>query len=414
MLQFALGWGSDPSDRYDQIARPFRPLFQSIAASAVERENRHVLPFEAVAALKTAGFTRVRLPVAEGGSGVTLPEFFNLLIELSEADPNVTNVLRAHFGFGEDVLWLPLSDWRSYWIDRIADGETAGSGVTEIGEAKQADFSTLLARKGDQFVLNGRKFYTTGSLLADYVNAAAVDEAGERVYLLVPRHAEGVEIVDDWDGFGQQLTASGTATFADVALSDVHVAPNRERFKFGPSFFQVVHLATIAGIGRAAANEVAKLVAERKRSFSHGNAPLPAQDPQILEVVGRVHGAAYAAGAIVLKTAEALERVYQAHLAGDDAEVESANVIAELETAQAVTVVSSLILEATQRLFDALGASSARKGLGLDRHWRNVRTITSHNPRIYKDRIVGDFAVNGTRPPAQWRVGIPDLPAAAE
>jgi alkylation response protein AidB-like acyl-CoA dehydrogenase len=63
------------------------------------------------------------------------------------------------------------------------------------------------------------------------------------------------------------------------------------------------------------------------------------------------------------------------------------------------------VLEATTGLFDALGASAVKEGLGLDRYWRNARTIASHNPRIYRDRIVGAFAVNGTAPPREYRVG---------
>jgi hypothetical protein len=41
----------------------------------------------------------------------------------------------------------------------------------------------------------------------------------------------------------------------------------------------------------------------------------------------------------------------------------------------------------------------------LDRYWRNALTITSHNPRIYKAGVVGDFVVNGTPPPFQGRIG---------
>ena len=74
---------------------------------------------------------------------------------------------------------------------------------------------------------------------------------------------------------------------------------------------------------------------------------------------------------------------------------------------QTVTVVSDLVLEATTIIFDALGASSTAKNLGLDRYWRNARTIATHNPRVYRDRIVGDFAVNGTPPPGQYRIGTP-------
>jgi len=168
-----------------------------------------------------------------------------------------------------------------------------------------------------------------------------------------------------------------------------------------------VHLATLAGIARAAANDVATLVRKRTRVFSHGNASSAATDPQILQVIGRVRGNAYAAGAIVLKVAEALQRAHEAQLAGDPDRTAVAIAIAEIELDQTVTVVSDLVLEATTIIFDALGASSTAKNLGLDRYWRNARTIATHNPRVYRDRIVGDFAVNGTPPPGQYRIGTP-------
>ncbi|MFR1445776.1 monooxygenase, partial [Acinetobacter baumannii] len=128
-------------------------------------------------------------------------------------------------------------------------------------------------------------------------------------------------------------------------------------------FYQLVHLATLAGIGRAAANDVAHLVKQRTRVFSHGNADRVAADPQILQVVGRVRGNAYAAGAIVLKVAEALQRAHESQLSQDEDRIAAAVAIAELELDQAVTVVSSLILEATTIFFDALGASSAARNL---------------------------------------------------
>ena len=122
-------------------------------------------------------------------------------------------------------------------------------------------------------------------------------------------------------------------------------------------------------------------------------------------MVGRVRGNAYAAGAVVLKAAEALQRSYELHRDAPGPEAERATALADVEVNQAVTVVTNLVLEATTILFDALGASAVKQGLGLDRYWRNARTIASHNPRIYRDRIVGAFAVNGTEPPRQYRVG---------
>ncbi len=414
MTQVSQAWGAGPSARYDTLAEQFRPIFTKIRATAVSRETDHILPREEIGWLKEAGFTKLRIPESEGGFGVTLPEFFSLLLELSVADSNVTNALRAHFGFTEDVLYSSFAEWRARWLPRIVAGETLGSGFSETGDTKVTAFSTKLVRQGPDYALHGRKFYTTGSLLADYINLGASDESDQSITAVVPLALDGVEVLDDWDGFGQQLTASGTAIFNNVTLPADYVNPSAERFKFSPGFFQTVHLATLAGIARSAANDVATLVAERKRVFSHGNAPTPAQDAQVLQIVGRVRGAAYAAGAIVLKVSESLQRVYDARLAGDLESAEAANAIADIEVSQAVTVVSDLVLQATTLLFDALGASSASRTLGLDRHWRNARTITSHNPRIYRDRIVGDYAVNGTPPPAQWRVGVAATSQAAE
>jgi alkylation response protein AidB-like acyl-CoA dehydrogenase len=122
-------------------------------------------------------------------------------------------------------------------------------------------------------------------------------------------------------------------------------------------------------------------------------------------VVGRVRGLVYSAGAIVLTVAAALQRAYDAR--GDADALQQAVNIAELESAQAQSVVIDLVLQAATIAFDALGASAVKRDAGFDRHWRNARTLASHNPRIYKERIVGDYAVNGEPPPPQWRIGQP-------
>ena len=403
MSQTDAGWGAGPSARYEDLAAGFRPVFARIRATTVTRDRERGLPHDEIGWLKQAGFSTLRLARHEGGSAASLPELFNLLIELSQADPNVTNALRAHFGFTEDMLCSSSADWRARWTDRIGDRQTIGSGVSETGEAKVGQFDTILRPEGGQWRLNGRKFYTTGSLFADWIHVSAEDEAGAPLVAAVPVRAPGVEIVDDWDGFGQALTASGTAVFKDVLLGPELIKPDPERFPYAMAFFQLVHLATLAGIGRSAAVDVARLVSERKRVYSHGNGSRSGDDPQVQQVVGRVRGAAYAAGAIVLKAAESLQRTYEVHRAGQSSEPAAA--IADVEVNQAVTVVTNLVLDATTSLFDALGASAVKSGLGLDRHWRNARTIASHNPRIYRERSVGDFAVNGTAPPRQYRVG---------
>jgi alkylation response protein AidB-like acyl-CoA dehydrogenase len=311
-----------------------------------------------------------------------LPELYALLIELAAADPNVTNALRSHFGFTEDILVSRAPTYRNAWLKRIVLGKIAGSGHSETGDTKVTAFSTRLIRQGDHWLLNGKKYYTTGSLFADWVNLFAADDNGEVISAQVPTKAPGVTILNDWNGFGQALTASGTVIFKDVVLTDEHINPSRQRFRYSTAFFQLVQLATLAGIGRAATDDVSRLVSQRQRIYSHGNAASVSADPQILQVVGTVRSAAYAAGAIVLKAAESVQRAHEACFADDAAALDAAVATADLEVNRAVAVVTDLILDATTRLFDALGASATARYQGLDRHWRNARTIASHNPRI--------------------------------
>lgn len=399
-------WGAPPSERYEALAATFRPVFARIRAGAVERDVQHRLPHEEIRWLREAGFTRLRLPRELSGFDATLPELFGFLTELAAADTNVVNAIRAHLGFVEDVLTAPEKDWRAHWIDRLANDELIGAGLSEASSAKVGTFGTHLTHTTTGVRLNGTKFYTTGSLFADWVAVAAQD-GEETVYLQVPRNARGVEIVDDWDGFGQALTASGTARFTEVDVDPAWIRPTSTRFPYAVPFYQLVHLASLAGIGRALADDVARRVRQRDRVYSHGNAARVADDPQILQVVGRTHGAAYAAGAIAQHASKALQRSYEAHLNAQatDAQRQHANTEAHVEVDQSVSVITHLVLNASTELFDALGASATLRTAGLDRYWRNARTISSHNPRVYRERQVGAYAVNGEAPPNFYRVG---------
>lgn len=413
MSDHTTGWGIGPGPDYQALAGRFRPVFQRIREAAVSRDLQRRLPHEEVAWLREAGFSRVRLPLASGGAGATLPQLFALLIELGAADSNVVNAVRAHLGFVEDLLNAGDSPWRARWLPRVAEGALIGSGHSETGGNQQGAFNTRLEQRGGRWLLNGRKFYTTGSLFAQWIQVVVDDADGGLRHLLVPTDAAGVQVLDDWDGFGQALTASGTAVFHDVEIRPEWINPEQARFPYAAGFYQLVHLATLAGIARAAADDVAQRVRLRDRSYSHGNTARVSQDPQILQVVGQTRSAAYGAAAVMRQVAEAQQQLHRLQLQGaaGSPQAQALATDANIELNQAVPVVSGLVLDATTRLFDALGSSAALRSEGLDRYWRNARTIASHNPRVYRERIVGDYAVNGSVPPLSYRVGSTGQPA---
>ncbi len=398
----SLSCGTD----YEQLANRFRPIFERIAEGAVERERTRTLPYEPIAWLKQAGFGAVRVPVESGGAGASLPQLVQLLIELAAADSNVPQALRGHFAFVEDRLNAQPGPQRDIWFKRFVAGETFGNAWTEVGDVKVGDVITQVTPKDGRWALNGQKYYSTGSIFADWIDVyARRADNGADVIAAVRTAQTGVAQHDDWDGFGQRTTGSGSSIFTDAVVEVDDVFDFSTRFKYQTAFYQLVHLATLAGIARAAERDVARQVAGRKRIFSTGNAPLARQDPQIQQVVGQISAQAYAAAAIAIRAAEPAQLAYLARFGNDDAAEKAANIDAEIESAQGQLVIADLVLRATADLFNALGASSASERLALDRHWRNARTVATHNPLVYKARIVGDWSINGTEPPYVWQIG---------
>jgi alkylation response protein AidB-like acyl-CoA dehydrogenase len=382
----------------------YQPVFEAIAAGAVRRERDRELPHEPLRQLADAGFTAVRVPVEHGGDGATLPELFELLVQLAAADSNLPQALRGHFAFVEDRLQAPDDGDRDEWLRRFAKGEIVGNAVTEIGDVRLGDTATRLLPDGDGWRIRGRKYYTTGSIFADWADVTALTPDGVEVAALVRTDQDGVSVSDDWSGFGQRLTGSGTAVFADVPVQ--HVYPFSERFPYQTSFYQLVLDAVLAGIARAVERDLSDAVRRRTRTFSHATTAQVRDDPQILELVGRISAEAFAAEAVVARAAEAVQRVADARDAGAGG-VAEAKREAELASARAQLVTSRIAVEVASGFFDALGASATETAALLDRHWRNARTVRSHNPLAYKARIIGDAVVNAAEPPYEWYVGTP-------
>ena len=191
----------------------------------------------------------------------------------------------------------------------------------------------------------------------------------------------------------------------NVAINRDHILPFENRFKYQTAFYQVVHLATLAGIALSAVDIFTQEVRKRTRIYSHGNAQLVREDAQILQVIGKASAQAYAAETIVLRTAEALDAAYFNHFEGDENADLRANDRAELESSQGQVVISELVLKLTTELFNALGASASTTEKQLDRFWRNARVVSSHNPLIYKEKVIGDWEVNQAPLPYVWQIG---------
>lgn len=394
-----------------QLWESLTPVFAEIAVTAPQRDAAGGIDTTPIQALRAAGFTRLRVPVEYGGYGLTLPQAYEFFVALAAADSNLAQALRAHWGFVEDLLSRPADQaaFTERWLPRIGAGLIVGNAITERGNT-HGQAATRLSRRDGQWVLNGTKFYSTGTGYADSILVAATGDDDEPASLIIAADAPGVEIVDDWDGFGQRLTASGTTHFREVVVDDADVFPpghgldSGDRTAFGQATWQTVHLATLVGIAKAVLRDGVGYVQSRTRTFSHGAADTVQQDPQVLQLLGEL--SAKVAG--IETIFRAIPPVLAEHFAADarGEELPEAEVDAlYAQVYQAQQVIAPVVLEIATKIFEVGGASATSQTRALDRHWRNARVLASHNPLIYRARILGDYVVNGVSPERNYTVG---------
>jgi alkylation response protein AidB-like acyl-CoA dehydrogenase len=384
----------------EDLRARFAPVFDRLRSGAGLRERERTHPFAEVGELRKLGFGTLRLPPELGGLGASMQQLFAMLTELAAADSNVTQALRQHFARVERLLLDKERPANRRWLERVAAGELFGNGTTEPHGAKLGQMATRVRKEGDGHRLDGKKIYSTGNLYAQWIPVIAVDEDGKSVLAVVSSNAPGVSILDDWDGFGQRLTGTDTTEFKNVYVPAGDVTP-LEVFEghHGAGFHQMVLVAVLAGIGRATRDDLVREIQSRKRIYYTGTGELPRHDAVIQEAVGTAAARVEACDVLAAHAADALAEAWGLWTDGaDSGSVNTAFIAAENVIGMAQVVLSREIVDVASRLFDSLGASSTLRANGLDRHWRNARTVASHNSALFKARVVGDYLLNGTVP----------------
>ncbi|OII41479.1 hypothetical protein [Plantibacter sp. MMLR14_011] len=373
-------------------ADDFDSFLSAIRGGAIARETDRRLLFDEVAELKHLGFAAARVPITSGGGGLTLEQLFERLIDLSAADSSLGHVWRGHILFVEALLASPDHTYRELWFARLNAGDLVGNAQSE--RHATAHLETVLDRDGESLTVTGTKYYTTGSIYADWIYLSALDGT-DRVAVTVSAHDPGTRSVDDWDGFGQPLTGSGTTTFDRVPVDErdlvVHSGDPAAWHRTG-ALQQLILLGVVAGIAQRALEDTVDYVRARRRTVGHAGEHWPREDPLVQSIVGQLSSVVHTARALVLTSARTLD--------GPATDPDAAR-SALLEVFRVQQVVLPLVLDALSRLFEVGGASAVGRSTALDRHWRNVRTIASHNPAVQRSAALGQFELNGTLP--EWQ-----------
>ncbi|WP_246753308.1 SfnB family sulfur acquisition oxidoreductase [Methylobacterium organophilum] len=369
------------------------------ACCAAERDRDRRLPWAEIAAFTESGLGGITVPRAHGGAGVSHATLAEVFAILAAADGSAAQIPQNQFG----VLALVAAAASPAQQARIYRDVLAGHRIGNAGPARNGkaitNVDTRLTAGPEGPRLSGTRFYSTGALFAHWIPTRAVGPDGGPLLVFVRRDAPGVRVADDWQGFGQRTTASGTVIFAQAPVEadlTIDLAPLAWRpGLFGP-VSQLIHAAIDAGLARGAAAAALDFLRTRTRPYPF-TAETVAEDPHILGEIGRLTVDLHAAEEVLARAGRALDRIAAAPVTAQSAAE------ASVAVAQAKILTTEAALEASERLLELAGASATRDGYNLGRYWRDARVHTLHDPVRWKYHLLGNHALNGVLPARhQW------------
>jgi SfnB family sulfur acquisition oxidoreductase len=372
-----------------------RRLAATIAVAAAERDRERTLPIAELDALSQSGLLAITVPKEYGGAGVSNVTLAEVTAILAAADGSIGQIPQNHFYMVEAIRLGASDAQRRTLFARVLDGDRLGNAFTELGGRTPVEFKTRVRRQGDGYVLSGQKFYSTGAIFAHVIVAVALDDADRSTLVILDRATPGLHLIDDWSGFGQRTTGSGSTYFDDVAVTADRIVPHQDVFDrptvMGP-VAQIIHAAVDVGIARAALADTLAFTRAHARPFFETKYQHGRDDPHVIA----------AAGELAIRVTAANELLRRAGRVTDAARAdptEQTVAAASIAVAEAKALATEVSLHVAGKLFELTGARSTQEQYGFDRHWRNARTHTLHDPVRYKYVNVGNYYLNGILPP---------------
>ncbi|MGF7115220.1 SfnB family sulfur acquisition oxidoreductase [Pseudomonas laurylsulfatiphila] len=359
---------------------------------AAKRDQLRKLPWSEIELFTRSGLGSISIPSEYGGpqvSFVTLAEVFAII---SAADPALGQIPQNQFGILNLILGSATEAQKRQLFKSVLDGWRIGNAGPERGTKNTLELKARLTADG---VLNGQKFYSTGALFAHWVAVKALNDDGKQVLVFIRRGTPGLRIVDDWSGFGQRTTASGTILLNNVQV-DPELVVDNWRINDTPNIqgavSQLIQAAIDAGIARGAIDDAIDFVKTRARPWIDAKVERASDDLYVIADIGKLKIELHAAEALLRKAGQVLDEVSAAPLTAGSA------ARASIAVAEAKVLTTEISLLASEKLFELAGSRATLAEFNLDRHWRNARVHTLHDPVRWKYHAIGAYRLNGTLP----------------
>ncbi|WP_085727645.1 SfnB family sulfur acquisition oxidoreductase [Pseudomonas sp. R37(2017)] len=375
-----------------QAIKAAHELAQVARLHADKRDRQRKLPWSEIEQFTRSGLGSISIPREYGGPQVSFVTLAKVFAIISAADPALGQIPQNQFGILNLILGSATEAQKRHLFKSVLEGWRIGNAGPERGTGNTLELKARLSADG---VLNGQKFYSTGALFAHWVAVKALNDDGKQVLAFIRRGTPGLRIVDDWSGFGQRTTASGTILLNNVQVEAELVVDNwriNDTPNIQGAVSQLIQAAIDAGIARGAIDDAIDFVKTRARPWIDANVERASDDLYVIADIGKLKIELHAAEALLRKAGQVLDEVSAAPLTAESA------ARASIAVAEAKVLTTEISLLASEKLFELAGSRATLAEFNLDRHWRNARVHTLHDPVRWKYHAIGAYRLNGTLP----------------
>lgn len=359
------------------------------------RDQQRILPFEEIEQFSLKGLGGIRIPKRYGGafiSNKTLAQVFRIL---NKADSSLGQIPQNQISLLHLIDLMGTESQKQFIFSEILSGKRLANGGPEKNTKDSKTLQTTLTLRNGEYYLDGEKFYSTGSIFAHWLAIKAIHPEGHVVLVVVEHDSSGIEIINDWNGFGQRTTASGT-----VKLNQVKIDPNLifdERIlsqapTYRGAYSQLLQVAIDVGIAEAAFSDLISTV-KKARPIIDAHFEKASLEPFTLQETGKLNVLLDAAILLLDEAADYLDELDQLQQITEQQAAQ-----ASILVAHAKVYANDAALQISEKLLELGGSRASLSQFNLDQHWRNARVHTLHDPVRWKIHAIGNYYLNGTLP----------------
>ncbi|MGY5394314.1 SfnB family sulfur acquisition oxidoreductase [Acinetobacter sp. NigerLNRRAM0016] len=359
------------------------------------RDQTRTLPFAEIEQFSQKGLGGLRIPKQYGGAYVSNKTLARVFRILNKADSSVGQVPQNQISLLYLIDLMGTEAQKQFIFQQILDGKRLANGGPERHTKDSKTLNTILSTENGHHYLQGEKFYSTGSSFADWLAIKAIHPEGHVVLVLVDREAQGVEVINDWDGFGQRTTSSGSVRLTQVEIDPFLIFDERiltDAPTYRGAYSQLLQAAIDVGIAEAAFEDTLATV-KKARPIVDAQVEKASFEHYTLQEIGKLQIQLEAAILLLDEAAEYLDELDQLDAVTDEQAARASILVAE-----AKIYANDAALNISEKLLELGGSRSSLSQFNLDQHWRNARVHTLHDPVRWKLHALGDYYLNHKLP----------------